>query len=286
MFLAIRDVFLGKELGFEEPFKALEFLGLKSIELHVTRELGTIFGSISTSTSRKKLLEELSSRGIGVCAILVENDFGARDVRKEIEYICKACEVCPDLNCKVVRINAFMRPVSGLSMRDYVIKSTEYIRECLRVAEEYDVSIAMENHGLIGNNREFIRELINEVSSERFGLTLDSGNFYWYGYPLEEVYAIIEEFAPHVKHTHIKNFEVEEGYRDKPRLGLGIGRIRGAPIYAGDIDMRRVLSLLRKGDYDHDTTIEDESLHRFDKREWKEILRRDADHLRKILEEL
>ena len=85
MFLAIRDVFLDKELGFEEPFKALEFLGIKSIELHVTRELGTMFGSISTSTSRKKLLEELSSRGIGVCAILVENDFGARDVRKEIE---------------------------------------------------------------------------------------------------------------------------------------------------------------------------------------------------------
>ena len=33
---------------------------------------------------------------------------------------------------------------------------------------------------------------------------MDTGNFYWRGYPLSEVYGILEVLAPFAKHTHLK----------------------------------------------------------------------------------
>ena len=283
MFIAIRDVFLTQRYGFKSIIEGLRELGLNHIELHVDRNMNTIMGNVSDKASLSKVKEFLKSNDIEVCAVLLDNDFSARDIDSEIKYIVKACGVAYELNCNVVRINAFMRPIHTFTMKDYISKTVEYVRRCLDLTRDYNVSLAMENHGYIANDREFIREVLKGTSSDRFGLTLDTGNFYWYGYPLSELYEIYKEFAPYVKHTHMKNFTVEEGYKEKRRLGLGIGRIQGAPLYEGDIDIKRTVKILHNAGYDYDLTLEDESLYRFDSRLWKEIIKKDIEHLRRAL---
>lgn len=279
MFVAIRDVFLTPEHGFKDIINGLKELDLKNIELHVDRNMNTIIGSVADKTSLKRVKDFLDSNNIEVCAILLDNDF-AKDVDSEIKYVVNACEAAYELNCSVVRINTFMRIIHSFTMKDYIDKTVEYVKQCLNLVRNYDVSLAMENHGYISNDREFISEVINEVSSERFGLTLDTGNFYWYGYPLSELYDIYEEFASYVKHTHIKNFVVENAYKDRRRLGLGVGRIQGAPLYEGDINIGRVIGILHKAGYDYDLTLEDESLYRFDNKLWKDIIKKDVEYLR------
>jgi len=282
MFVAIRDAFLTPMYGFRNIDDGLKELGLKHIELHIDRNMNTILGNISDKTSLSKVKNFLVSNDIEVCAVLLDNDF-AGDAASEIKYIAKACEVAHELNCSVVRINAFMRVIHPFTMKEYVDKTVEYVRRCLDFTKDYNVSFAMENHGYISNDRDFIREVVDEVSSERFGLTLDTGNFYWYGYPLNELYDIYREIAPHVKHTHIKNFVVEEGFKEKRRLGLGVGRIQGAPLYEGDINIKEVVKILHSAGYNYDLTLEDESLYRFDNKLWKEVIKKDIEHLKDAL---
>jgi sugar phosphate isomerase/epimerase len=282
MFVAIRDIFLTPTYGFKDVGDGLKELGLRHIEIHVDRNFNTTLGNVLDKASLNKVKNFLISNDVEVCAILLDNDF-AGDLSSEIEYIVKACEVAHELNCIVVRINAFMRIIHSLTMKEYVDKTVKYVRQYLDLTRDYNVSLAMENHGYISNDREFIREVINKVSSERFGLTLDVGNFYWYGYPLNELYDIYREFAPYVKHTHIKNFIVEEGFKEKRRLGLGVGRIQGAPIYEGDINIKEVIKILHNAGYDYDLTLEDESLYRFDNKLWKDVIKKDIEHLKHFL---
>ncbi|MCD6166289.1 TIM barrel protein, partial [bacterium] len=74
-----------------------------------------------------------------------------------------------------------------------------------RMFSSEDTFFGMENHGEYSNNPEFLQTVFSALKDSRIGITLDSGNFYWYGFPLDEVYQLFTELAPHTKHTHIKN---------------------------------------------------------------------------------
>ncbi len=115
------------------------------------------------------------------------------------------------------------------------------------------------------------------------GLTLDTGNFYWYGYPLQEVYKIILDFAPYVKHTHLKNVSYSEERRNVVRKpGEGWPKV-AAPLYVGDINLERVVDMLNKAGYDKDLTIEDESLGNFPREQRAEILRKDIEFVKRLI---
>jgi hypothetical protein len=94
-------------------------------------------------------------------------------------------------------------------------------------------------------------------------MTLDTGNFYWYGHPLRVVYALLERFAPRAVHTHIKNIaypaELAETRRE---IGYEYGRY-AAPLDEGNIAMDRVVGILRRAGYRGDLCIENEALARY-----------------------
>ena len=148
---------------------------------------------------------------------------------------------------------------------------------------DLEIEFAVENHGAISNKLEFLRGLYKGVGSPRLGHTLDTGNFYWYGYPLSKVYEIIEELAPVTKHTHIKNINYPQDTREQNR-GMGWEYEKYvSPLSEGNIDLGRVTELLKKAKFKGDLCIEDESLGKFPPEERKSILKRDVDFLKPLL---
>jgi sugar phosphate isomerase/epimerase len=126
------------------------------------------------------------------------------------------------------------------------------------------VGLAIENHGTQGNDPDFLEGLFKAVGSKRLGLTMDVGNFYWAGYPIDEVYDILRRLAPHAMHTHIKNIRYPEDIRNTRRQpGFEYGRYV-CPIPEGDLDIRKIAGFLRDAGYHNDLCIEDESLGKFD----------------------
>jgi len=278
LFLACRDAVLMRA-GFESVFQGLEELRIRSLEMLINRDLSTQLGfNLSAKKERSALAGELEERGVSLCAVLIQNDFMREDVVGEVDYVVRACEVAADLGVAVARINALMRKAPGFTLDRYVERAASSVEECLKRVGKLGVSLAVENHGLICNDREFLRRLLGEVGPEHFGLTLDTGNFYWFGYPLREVYEIVDEFAGAVGHTHVKNAVAEAKHaRREPR------QVVMAPLREGDLDLRCVTEALRKAGYNRDLTIEDESLGRFPPEERRRILREDAQHLRSLL---
>ncbi|MBO3802350.1 MAG: sugar phosphate isomerase/epimerase [Candidatus Brockarchaeota archaeon] len=290
MYVSIRD-FTVRWVGYESVLDGLNDLGLGGFELYVDRglkggeyeDMGEIVSlgfDLSTEEKRRILLEELKSRKLVVCALLVENDFGREDVKPEIEWIVDACRVAPTIEAKVVRINSVMSPKAGVPDDDYVKRTVSCIKEVLKRTNGLGVYLAMENHGVLGNKREFIKAVLDGVSSERMGLTLDTGNFYWSGYPLKKVYEIIGTFAEHVKHTHVKNLSFPPNRREAARAPGEGWPNSAAPIYEGDIDHKKVVNVLRKAGYDGDLTVEDESLGNFPAKERLGVLKKDIELLK------
>jgi len=292
MFVGIRD-FTVRWVGYKGVLDGLKELGLSGFELYVDRQLKgaeyedmgkavSLGFDLSTEDKRRNLLEDLKSRGLSICAILVENDFGRQDVKPEIEWIVDACRVAPTIDAKVVRINSVMDPQPGVPDDDYVKRTVMCVREILKRTDGLAVSLAMENHGVLGNKREFIKAVLDGVSSERMGLTLDTGNFYWWGYPLSKVYEIIGSFAGYAKHTHVKNLSFPANRREVMRKPGEDWPRSAATIYQGDVDHRKVVNLLRKANYDWDLTVEDESLDNFPADERLKILKKDIEFLKNL----
>ena len=82
-------------------------------------------------------------------------------------------------------------------------KLTEMFKEAVKVAEELDVKLAVENH-FDYDSDEFLA-LFDEVDSENFGLTFDTGNFMRL---LDEPVKAMEK---HVYATHIKDIKITPG---------------------------------------------------------------------------
>jgi len=282
MFVAIRDV-LVKSIGFNNVFEGLRWLGLNNIELAVNKEFKAVafaYLDLSDKHNLDNLASRLKENNTKVCALLLENDFASEDIKREIEYVKKGIKIAEELNVKVVRINAVMKLRRNWTLERAVEVTVDVIKQILN--HEDNIWLAIENHGVVSNRREFLRELFKRTEGLPVGLTLDTCNFYWYGYPLNEVYEIYEEFSKHVKHTHIKN-ATSIGPKGEYR---NYGSVKMQPLYNGDIDLKKAIQILKDGGYDHDLTIEDESLGRYSIDERRKILIKDVQFLREVLKEL
>jgi len=258
MYVAIRDATVSW-LGYKEIVAGVKDLGLQSFELDVGRELKSEpILDISTESGRRTVVKMLEAENLRVCALYVSQDFTKENVEPEVKWVVDACKAASSLGVDAVRIDVPWSPKPGVAVEEYAKMMAKCIREVLGRTKDLDVSLGMENHGMLGNSRGFFQEILNDVKSERLGLTLDTGNLYWYGYPLDEVYEIIESFAPYVKHTHLKSFSFSEERRQTRRKPGEDYPKNGAPLYKGDIDLRRVIKTLKKAGYDKDLTIEDD----------------------------
>jgi sugar phosphate isomerase/epimerase len=185
-----------------------------------------------------------------------------------------------ELGVPAVRIDAIMSGEKHLPLEERQRLVASSVRAILDQTPELEIDLGIENHGFQGNDPEFLTGLLLEVDSDRLGLTLDSGNFYWRGWPLSRVYEIFEQFAPVVKHTHIKNIAYPPEIREKQReIGFEYEKYV-SPIHEGDIDHTRYFAALRKAGYDRDLCLEDESLGKYAPDRRRANLRAAADFFR------
>jgi sugar phosphate isomerase/epimerase len=156
------------------------------------------------------------------------------------------------------------------------------LRKLIEITEGTGVRFGVENHGPSGNNPAFLSPLLDRVGSKRLGVTLDTGNFYWFGHPLSKVYELIETFAPRVVHTHCKNIGYPANQREVRRpMGWEYATYE-APIDRGDIDFVRVIKILRAAGYTGDLCVENEALRRLPEGERASVLAREIAYLKRL----
>jgi sugar phosphate isomerase/epimerase len=276
--------------GFGTIAEGLTALGVASVELVYGRD-GKVRSLVAagetldldSAAGRSALREQGERSGVRVSALMLANNFNAPDVGAEMDWVRRGAEAAQALGIPALRIDSIMRGERDMSLEERLTQFTAAMREVIPSTERTGVALGIENHGMCGNDPAFLAGVLDAFDNPRLGLTLDTGNFYWHGNPLSELYRIYERFAPRVKHTHVKSIRYPAELRETRReIGYKYGEY-ASPLDEGDIDLARVVSLFRRAGFTGDLTIENESLGRYPADERAAILRRDADHLRRLL---
>jgi len=278
---------------FEAPVDGMRHLGVEAVEIQLDRDfkvcamdsMDTL--TLDTDTAAKDYRKHLEGLGIKPWCFLTACDFSAGDQESNIQWVVRALELADSIGMPVIRIDSAMSKERELDFGTRVDLFAHGLGEAIRRTDGSNVAMGIENHGYQGNNLAFQLNVYKKVGSDRLGSTMDTGNFYWRGYPLSEVYGILTILAPYTKHTHLKNINYPEDKREIMREGGWEYGTYVSPLDEGDIDHAKVLRLLAGAGYDGDICIEDESLgHYATPEERIAVLERDVAHVKGILKGL
>ena len=282
--ISCRDAHL-KETGEPDSWSAMKIIGADGAEVGVQLDLacphlyapGKTF-SRADSKQIREIGRRFEARGQTITAFCLGNRFDSQR-EQEIDCTLKVAEAAHQLGVPAVRLDIKPRSWKGTD-EGFLKLAIDVGRELVKKSAHTKVRFGVENHGHKTNNVEFMRAMLKGVGSDRFGVTLDTANFYWFGYPLTRLYDIYTEFAPHAVHTHAKSIAYPASEREKQRqTGWEYGKYC-CPVYEGDIDFKRVAGILRKAGFAGDLCIENESLKRFPEPQRREVLKKEIAHLR------
>lgn len=127
----------------------------------------------------------------------------------------------------------------------------DWLKEAVKVAEEYDVKLAVENH--IDYTSDECVELLDRVNSPYLGLNLDTGNFLRL---LDDPVEGARKLADRVYATHIKDL--------KPVKGVNATEwyfFSSTPVGEGLVDNQKLAQILQDAGYQGFLAVETDSLH-------------------------
>ncbi len=128
---------------------------------------------------------------------------------------------------------------------------TKWLKEAVKVAEEYDVKLAVENH--IDYTADECVELLDRVDSPYLGLNLDTGNFLRL---LDDPVDGAAKLADRVLATHIKDLKPVKGVNVKEWYFFS-----STPVGDGLVDNQKLAQILYDANYQGFLAVETDSLH-------------------------
>ena len=127
----------------------------------------------------------------------------------------------------------------------------KWFKEAVKVAEEYDVKLAMENH--LDYTSDECVDLLNRVNSPYLGLNLDTGNFLRL---LDDPVDGAKKLADRVLATHIKDLLPVRGVNATEWYFFS-----STPVGAGLVDNQKLAQILYDANYQGFLAVETDSLH-------------------------
>lgn len=287
MDVAIRDAMVPGEAG--AFFETIRAIGVNAIEIEVDARYRTprILKpdgepySVLRASDARELKSRLEHEGVRPSALLIANDFSGGDPL-QLVWASAAAAGAAWLGAPVLRIDplALDKTIPSIEVAH---RFGEAIRLLVRELLAPGVDLGIENHGPMANEPAFLDMLLNQTGNPRVGVTLDTGNFYWFGFPLEEVYGLIERYAPRAKHTHLKSINYPPADANRRReIGYEYKQ-QCCALHEGNLDLGRVVKIFRDAGYDRDLCIEDESLFKHAPADRVAVLRREVNALREAL---
>jgi sugar phosphate isomerase/epimerase len=289
MDVAIRDAMVPGDAG--AFFDTVRAIGASAVEIEVDANLRTPRVvdpggrpySIASADERASLKRRLADEGLRPSALLVANDFSSGDAA-QTQWVFRTVFAAAEVGARAVRIDPLHRD-KGLAREAVRRRFVDAVRHVLRETAGSGVHLAMENHGPLANDPLFIDTVFAGVDHPRLGLTLDTGNFYWFGFPLEEVYRLIEKYAPRTDHTHLKNINYPPDVANRRReIGYEYKQYC-CGVDEGNLDLRRVIAILKRAGYGGDLCVEDESLFKQPPEERVGVIRREVEAVRAAMAE-
>lgn len=296
MFVGMRDgILAGMELA--DPYGYLRRMGVEAMEVWIGPDL--ILGKfepvrgepllVGSTSDCERVLAAGAEAGVRIGGVLLNTRYDSPDLDagQEDRLVAAAAELAHVAGLDVMRIDVRPGGSATRSEDEFLERVRPLLAEHLRIARDHGVGLAVENHGRFTNRREFLSQLLDEFAPLGLSVTLDTGNFYCTGgYPLSQLYDVIESFVPATTHVHLKNIRYPAEAREvQGHLGCTYGEC-SCPIDEGDVDHGRIFAMLKEAGYDGGLYIEDESLGKVSPPQREEIITRTIAYLEGLLADL
>ncbi|MCM8777551.1 MAG: sugar phosphate isomerase/epimerase [Candidatus Omnitrophica bacterium] len=224
------------DFSLEELFKWCQENDVEYVEL----QRKDIWADI---TKQENNIEEVASLiqkyGIKISQISTGSDFLQKsedEFKKQIWMVGEMCKMVKDLGFNQLRIDGGW-PKEGVDEKNYkdtIIKGVSAVTE---IAEKEGVYLALDNHGVVTNNYILLLDVLQTIKSKYLGTNLDTMNYRWYGYKVDELLDIYKKVAPYVLHTHLKD-------------GIGTGEAyKGTVLGEGEIPLKDAIKTLKENGY-------------------------------------
>lgn len=198
-------------------------IGLDGVSINIIPDLNLNqrFGTLSSNND--DYLKRLNDK------LLSNNLFCEIDTRwTEYELLKEDLRISKMLNAKVMR--SYLRVKDYLKSED-IKKAISDIRAILPLLEEYQITLALENHEF--ETADDLLKIVGEIDSEFVGVLYDTGNSMMVRKdPIDEV----KKLLPYIKTTHFKDHVV--------CLNENEPVISGEVLGAGSIDCKEMFKLL------------------------------------------
>jgi sugar phosphate isomerase/epimerase len=220
----------------------------------------------------QSLKRTASREGVDLCGFSIHQGFVYPDKaerQKNIDHTIRCIEMAYAMGIPVMRLNTGRWNTSkdfdelmknrgieprlpGYSDDDGFKWCIDSIEQCLKKAEEYGVTLALENHWGLGRTPEGLLRIVDAVKSPWLQILMDTGNF------LEEPYDKLAMIAAKTVYVQAKTY-----------YGGGLW-------YTLDLDYAKIADILRKANYRGYIALEFEG-----KEDWKTAIPKSLDVLRK-----
>ncbi len=193
----------------------------------------------------QKLKKHAFVNGIAFTCLSIHQSFVSPDkefLAKEIDHTKKCIELAAKMGIPCLRLNSGrwgtiksfdelmkargVEPIlPGYTEDDGFKWCIDSIQQCLPVAEQNGVLLALENHWGLCSTPEGQLRIKKAIDSPWLGIMMDTGNF------LENPYSKLEMLAPYTNFVQAKTY------------------YGGGEWYSLDLDYKRIISILRKVNY-------------------------------------
>ena len=197
------------------------------------------------NTYIQKLKKHAFVNGIAFTCLSIHQSFVSPDkefLAKEIDHTKKCIELAAKMGIPCLRLNSGrwgtiksfdelmkargVEPIlPGYTEDDGFKWCIDSIQQCLPTAEQNGVLLALENHWGLCSTPEGQLRIKKAIDSQWLGIMMDTGNF------LENPYSKLEMLAPYTNFVQAKTY------------------YGGGEWYSLDLDYKRIISILRKVNY-------------------------------------
>ena len=169
------------------------------------------------------------------------------DTEYGVDYLKRAIRYAYILGTPIV--NTAEGPKPGWMTDDDAFRIMKYnLDTLLKMAENYDVTITIEPHGVYTTNAEGLLRIMELSDSGRLRINFDTGNVTIAGNDAVET---LKRVMAYVVHVHLKDVKLEQregGHETGVTAGVALGD--------GDVDLPGCIAVLRENDYNGVLSIE------------------------------
>lgn len=159
--------------------------------------------SLGALDAARHLLDE---RALRVSSVAIRNDFTVLDyVDRQLDHVLSWLEAVVELGASVARIWTGCTRTNGAAR--------EQVATCLqhtaKAAERLDITVAVETHGGLSNNPDYLLPVLRGIGLEHLGVCIDFGNL-----SAANRDSAVTAFASYAAHVHVKSYEFDDRGRE------------------------------------------------------------------------